>query len=352
MFDSPKYILYFLSQTIQVATVTGTPPSQKVVKKEEIPWTKETLSQTLIGIKKKFGAACFIMVDDDLAFTFGIVIPTDTKDERSFIRIKASESVPEEVDDFGWDYKEVLETVDKKNKIVQFASLDNQFYQSLSKAVRDSGIKIEAMEPMTCSLARLLAKKTEPTLVIHQAKKYLMLFSYQGLVFSVESSNAEPTPDAIPKFLKFIQETFGLATKAAFLSGEFKVLGSTTPEFAGWNVEAGNLDPFSGMAARQDGSRADLNILLGPPEAAKDMALENSIVGISENGAEPGMGQYEPIGLDAKDLQKRKQERVINLIILGASLLVLLVNGIILYQRSQVEKILEGGAVPTQPAER
>ncbi|MDR3547048.1 MAG: hypothetical protein P4M11_02015 [Candidatus Pacebacteria bacterium] len=338
MFDSQKYILYFQSQTIRVASGTEV--------KEEVPWTDETLSAALIGIKKKFGDTYSIMVDDDLTFAFGISIPADTKDEREFIRIKASETVPEEIDDFGWDYKEVLEDAGRKNKIVQFVSLDNRFCRSLSKAVADSGIKVTATEPMVCSLARLLAGDSEPILAIHgNGKKYLAFISLKGLVLSTESFDAEPAPARIVKFLEFVKEEFDVAPKEVFLSGDFKSLNAAVPEFTGWKVQKKDLDPLSGMVMKQDiggEDRADLNI---PLDFAKIPARpESNIIGISETGKEPGMEQYEPIGLDIKDHQKRKEEKFINFVILAASLAVLLVNGFILYQNNQAEQIINGAA--------
>ncbi len=162
------------------------------------------------------------------------------------MRIKAAEDVPEEIGDFGWDFKEVLESADKKNKIVQFASLDNQFYKDLSAAVKDSGIKIEAVEPIACSLARLLEKRPEPVLVIHKAIKFLTFLSYRGLVFFVESFDIEPTQEEIVKFSEFVKEKFGFFPKEVFLSGKFKILSEKTSAFAGWDVEKGELDFFPG----------------------------------------------------------------------------------------------------------
>lgn len=339
MADAPKFIIYFSSQTIQLATVAGSVSSRKIEREKEAAWTKETLSATLIGIKKKIrGTPAVVMVDDDLAFTFGITVPTDVQEEKNFVRIKASQTVPEEIDDTGWDFKDVLESVDKKNKIVQFASVDNQFCALLAKAILDSGIEIESAEPMICSLARLLRKKPEPTLVIYRAKKILVFLAYQGLVFSVESFDIEPTQEQITKFLEFVKEEFGFAPKTAFFSGKFGSLGSVTSGLLGLKVEIGELDPFLGMAMKNDSAgkgEATLNIKFTIGKPSKEKKIENKIIGISEIGKEPGMEQYEPI-VEEKSSRRHTPGLVFNTVILGLSFLVLLGNGIILYQRNQV----------------
>ena len=354
MADAPKYVLFFSQKKIRTATIGGSAASLKIEQKDEIPWITETLSETLIDIKRRCGnASVLIMVDDDLAFTFGITVPADIVEERNFVRIKAAETVPEMIDDFGWDFKDVLESVDKKNKIVQFASLDDQFYAALSKAVRESEIKITAIEPMTCSLARLLEKEPEPSLVIYKKEKILMFLTYHGLVFAVESFDAEPTPEVIGKFLAFAKEEFGFAPKTVFLSGKFSTLGDTTPGFAGWKVTKGELDPFQGIARKLDMAGKDeatLNIVIDTRTTPKEKRFDNKIVGISETGKEPGMESYEPIGLEEDADQGRVHGLVFNTIILVASFLVLLGNGFILYQRNQEDKIFNGATVLTPSA--
>ena len=339
MSGAPKFIIYFSSQTIQLATVGGSVSSRKIEREKEVPWTKEALSAMLIGIKKKIrGAPAFIIVDDDLAFTFGITVPADVQEEKSFVRIKASQTVPEEIDGTGWDFKDVLESVDKKNKIVQFASVDNQFCALLTKSIVDSGIEIESAEPMVCSLARLLKKRPEPTLVIYKKEKILVFLAYQGLVFSVESFDSEPTQDQIAKFLEFIKGEFGFAAQTVFLSGKFAALGSATSGLLGLKVEVGELDPFLGMAMKNDSAGKDeatLNIKFTTEKLSKERKLERKIVGISEVGNEPGMEQYEPIGFEEKSSRSHAPGLVFNTVILGLSFLVLLGNGIILYQRNR-----------------
>lgn len=348
MFDSSKQILYFSPQTIQPATVSGSASARSVTLGEEIPWSKATLSETLIGLKKKFGETFSVIVDDDLAFTFGMMIPSEVKEEKNFVRIKAAETVPEEIDDVGWDFKEVLQGLDKKNKIVQFASLENGFYRSLSQAVRDSGAKIEMTEPVTCSLARLLVKNLEPTLVIHQAKKYLVFLAFRGLVFAVESFDTEPTPDAVIKFTTFVKESFGFSPKTVFLSGEFGMLNSATPAFAAWTVEMGRLDPFSGMAMKEDmGDKngASLNIVVDSGRSLTDEKPQDNVMGISETDKEPAITRYEPIGLTGGGVGDKRRERMFDFSILGLALIVIIVNGVILYQSNEVANVISGAAV-------
>ncbi len=355
MLHSKKQILYIREGFIQPAAASGPLRSPGIEREHEVPWTRETLTETLLDLKKKFGGTFSVILDDDLTFTFGISIPADTKEEKSFVRIKAAEEVPEEIGDSGWDFKEVLGSPDKKTKIVQFASVDGKFYKDFSKAVQESEIKIASMEPVSCSLARLLAERPEPVLVIHKGPKNLVFLSYHRLVFFVESFDAEPTSKELLKFLEFVKEKFNVAPKVVFLSGKFDVLKNDDPAFAGCKVETGELDPFSGMAMKGsagDNDEVSVNILLMSAQPSGEDALSKKIVGISEIDKEPGAGDYVPLGLDDEAVRKYPQGRSFTYVIFGCSLLIMAINGIILFQRSQVQALISNApiVIVTHPA--
>jgi hypothetical protein len=339
MFQSQRPILFFSEKKIQPATIAGSAKSQKVKLGEEVPWTKETLTKTLLDIKKKFGGPFSAVLDDDLTFTFGVAIPVGTEKEKDFVRMKAAEEIPEEIGEHGWNYKEILERKDKKEKLAQFVSINNDFYKSFSKAVADSGIKIESVEPMACALARLVSDKPDPTLVIHKtAEKIIILLAERGLVFSTELFETEPTGANIVNFLNFVKEKFGIVPKIVVLSGPLKTLSNKTEEFASLKIEANLLDVFSGAAMISDAAGKAGEILTVPIIAelpSTESKLQNKIVGMAETAKDAGTEQFELVGMTSGDHEKYPQGKWFTYVIFAFCIIIIVTNGMILYQRNQ-----------------
>ncbi len=105
------------------------------------------------------------------------------------------------------------------------------------------------------------------------------------------------------------------------------------------------------MAVKTDIDKKDetsLNIILNAVPLPEENRLGNKIVGISEIVKEPWAGQYETIGTNGESEHLRG--KLVTSVMLGLSLLVLAGNGWILYQRNQVEKIMNGAAIMASSA--
>jgi hypothetical protein len=342
MFASQKKILFISGKTIRMAQVSGTGKSQKVKLGADVPWAKETLTKTLFEIKKTHGGPFSVVLGDDISFTFAVAVPLDTESEREYVRIKAAEEIPEELGDYGWDFKEVLESPGKKEKLVQFISADDEFYKVFSAAVRDSGIKIEAVESVSCALARQLTGRAQPMLVFHIADNYLVFLCQRGLVFTSQNFDAEPTSREITAFLGFAEEKFGIIPMIALLSGVYPTLNGKTADFTKFKVETFALDPFLGIAIKRDSGGKDeisLNIPIVAAAPTDENKLQKKIVGISEISKNEGDDEYKLIGQEQDELAKYPRRNFFTYLILALSVLVALINGIILYQRNQSEKI-------------
>lgn len=344
MFLIKKHILYISPTTITVALAGSSADSKKRPTGKPIPWTNDTLAKTLLDIKKDFSGPFDVLLDDDLAFVLAIAIPSDTEHERELVRIRMAETVPQTIGDAGWDFKEMLENAERKEKLVQCVSVEEVFYNNFSIAVGKTDIAIEAMEPVVCSLARLLAEHPDPELVIYAGEKTLVFMAYRGLVFSTLSFDGEPDPVDVMTFLDFIKEKFSITPKTIVLAGKFDHLSDTTKEFSGYAVESADLDMFLAMARKSDIEGKDalsLNIL--PVVAVKSgtSKLEEKIVGTAEMSVEAGVAtQYTAIGDAGKD-DRYPQGKLFTLLILAASFFIIMANGIILYQRMQVDRIIK-----------
>jgi LytR cell envelope-related transcriptional attenuator len=356
MSPNKKTALYFSPKKITVALITRSGKSTKVKIEKEVPWVRETLADTLLNIKSLFHGPFNVILDDELMFVFGIAIPSDTKEIRQFVRIKAAEEVPQELGAYGWAYKKMLESPDKKEMLLQFSLIENNFYNDLSKAVAKSGTRIEMIDPAALALARFFKDNPEPTLVIHKGEKTLVFATVGGLVFSTISFDTEPAADEIVKFLGFVKEKFAITPRSIFISGVFQKLNGKTPDFSGYKIELGTLDVFAANMMGRDGkNEGELNLSIAPSEEVErvETKLENKIIGVSGISKDAGTApRYRLIGA-AEENGTNPHKNALILFIFIASFFIIVANGIIWYQRIEIDKITKARtplALPFRPA--
>jgi len=344
MFFTQKHIISISPNAIVVAAVDAGAKRTVTIKKR-IPLNKSMLRETLLDIKKSFNGSFDVILGDVFAFVFAVAIPTGTKDEREFVRIKAAEEVPQEITPMtGWDFKEFLKHVDQNEKVVQCVVVENDFYSLFSDAVRMSGISIDAMEPMLCSLARAFEEKPEPRLVLYQEERVIAFVTYRGLVLSNVSFDTTPDPHVIAQLIGFVKKKFDIVPKHVFLAGSFPLSDEMTKALSSYIVERGDLDPFMEMAKKKDGKNdkdtASLNIMPAAMRISGDPKLQQHIVGIAEPSLETGvMSHYERI-TDVRS-GSYPQGKLFTILIFASSFLIILANAMIWYQRLQEERIKE-----------
>ena len=347
MFGNKRPILYVSRETIVPAVAVGSGASLTVKREKELSWTKETLAQTFLDLKKDLVGPFSVILDEGISFTIAVSIPADVKEERSFVRIKAIEMIPEDISEFGWDFKEALASIDKKDKMVQVVAADASCYALLARAAKDAGVKVTAMEPMVCSLARIIALRKESIMVFYKlpdTERTIAFLSYHGVVFFTESFSVQPVGKDLVKLFQFARERTDFVPSVVLLAGDLTALDEKTPEFGEYTVERADLDPFVGMAMKTDAEgddAASLNIPLVAQSSSQEKDLEGKIVGISEIGNEGGVGRYEPIGLADASVERYPQGKRFTYAILTIAAIVAVANGVIWYERNQTEQQIE-----------
>lgn len=349
MFLTTKYILYISADTISVATVAGAAKKKSTVRKK-LPWSKETLAKVLLSIKKDFKGAYSAVLGDEFTFVFAVTIPADVTNEREFVRIKVSEEVPQEIGEEGWDFKELLKNPDKKEKIVQCAVVDRNFYDDFSDAVRKSGIVIDTMEPMVYAFSRMFEEHPEPSLVVYQEESIVAWVTYRGLVFSSMRLDAGSDPAALVQFLEFIKNKFSIAPRNIFVAGPPALHDRMHTLFPGSAMERGVLDPFVAMAQKKDRAGKDetsLNILPAIKQPSAESKLQQKIVGVSGLSPDSGViSQYERI---AEEHDLYPQGKLFTALIIISSFLIISANGFLWYERLQEERIMHASVPAIVP---
>lgn len=262
MFESKRIIVSIGKNKITACSVAlgKTPRIQEI---GSYDWTNETLAQVLLAIKKIAKQKIRILLSEDFAYVVSVKVEAEKKEEeRKIVLAKAQELIPEDLRKTLWDFKEILFVAkpeeDGQAKIVQVVAVVEAFYENLKKAVQQADIKVEAIEPVSFALARLVETKAEPQLIVRGGQTSYLVACQRGLVLLTESVAGRPTDDQIKEFSQFFQDTFRLELKN--------------------RVE--NLDPRLGLAQKKDIKGQDesvlnltIEVLQKQPEAKSKMAF-------------------------------------------------------------------------------
>ena len=350
-------ILYITKDLVTPSYVSST---GAVTRNKSIPWDVSSLSSVLLGIKKDIKGSHAILLDDELAFAWGVSIPADTKNEREFVKMKAEEEVPYALQEYGWDFKDILKghTIRGDEKIVQCIVAEEGFFEVFSRAVRESGITIRSIEPMSCAIARLVKEKNDPVLVLHKDVYTTLIAAHKGLVFIASRIEKSVTEEAITSMMNFMREKWSLTPTELIYTPALKKEVSAIAKSLHLTPTEDALDMNQGAYMKNDAEGDDSDALsIGIPSHTTEDEKRTgpAITGISEVKKDSGMGRYELISAREEELARYPQGKTFTIVIFAISLFITLVNGYVLYLRSVEESIKKVApviqTVPTTPAE-
>ncbi len=264
MFEPRKIIVSISKNKVNVFKVfLGRRPRTNTIR--SFDWTPETLPQALSELKKTAGKKIRILLSEDFAYVVSVSLEAeDKKNERAEVGKKAQELIPEDLTKTIWDFKETLlapQTDGRQVKIVQVVAVVQTFYEALRKAAAKAGLTIEVIEPVSYSLARLLAESSLPQLIIRLDETVYLIACQRGLVLATESLDVNPTPEHLKEFLGLVKDHYRLEVKNVIVSGVAagQVVGKLQIE--GLAVKAQTLDPAIGLALKQDVRGQDERVL-------------------------------------------------------------------------------------------
>jgi len=132
-----------------------------IIKETKEKWVPENTekTETLINslIKTIGKSRVRLLLKDDVSYL--MELPFSEKITRAEILSKVAEKVPEDLDEYSWDYKKETE-----EKIIAFAPV-KKVYDTIVTPLRNAGIQIEAVEPEE------IAKKRHENPIIGMALK-------------------------------------------------------------------------------------------------------------------------------------------------------------------------------------
>jgi len=158
IFKRKCIVIAFTKEKVVGVAVRG----KKIKKAVEFGWDEETVDIVLAKIVDSFKKRKVrILLGENLSYVVRLTIPVgfDSKKERDLIAEKLTESIPENLNDNEWDYKEVDYAVaDQKEKngdkeVIIFSPVKS-FFHALSSAVKKLDIEVEAIEPEAYAKSR------------------------------------------------------------------------------------------------------------------------------------------------------------------------------------------------------
>jgi len=259
MFDGEKKILFITKEKITAFKVVfGRAP--KSISLFESEWTNETLINVLLQIKKKVSDKFRVLLADDLVYITSFYISSNVPNERQVVLEKAKEHIPEDLKQISWDFKEIqVQQKDPRTtglKTIQVVAPVSSFMRNFDEAIKKSGIIVDAVEPTSYALSRIVKEEKEPQLIINFQDKTSLVFCHQGLVLAVKTSLIQPNSTQINNFINFNKDRFGIVPAKIILSGKVEEV-----IIEGYKIERRNLDPFISVALKKDIKGPDEKVL-------------------------------------------------------------------------------------------
>lgn len=248
MFSGNKKIIVYITKNKLSVVSVYLSAIAKVKILEEYDWTKETLIKVLTNVKKKYSAHIRILLGEELCYVCSThIVSSNRKTERELVREKAQQLIPEDLQQTIWDFKEIGLTIKDKSlteKTIQVVAVVGIFYQNLRQVITEIGLTVEAIEPVSYSIARLTEKEKTPQLILHLNQTSLLVACYHGLVVTTQTIEGLPTAEKINQYVQFVNEKFNFKIETIIAPDKFKVDGV--------NLIIRNLNPFVGLAMKTD----------------------------------------------------------------------------------------------------
>ncbi|KKQ51851.1 hypothetical protein A2865_04485 [Candidatus Woesebacteria bacterium RIFCSPHIGHO2_01_FULL_39_17] len=130
---------------------------EKTLESSEFGWTSETLDLAFAEIVKRFKTKKFrILVADELSYIVRLSVDSNLSSgqERQFLSDQLKEKIPESLAPGEWDYKEIVSSEGVDGKEVIVFALVRDFYEVLRRAVTNTGLIVEAVEPEVVAKTR------------------------------------------------------------------------------------------------------------------------------------------------------------------------------------------------------
>ncbi len=265
MFNSSIEVLKVDNNFVKAIRLKTKPPYE-VEEVIEANYTPDTLSIFLDQNKNFFKSKNIrILLGDELAYVVSLSIPKADCHNREKVRINLKKYIPEVIDKITWDYKIipnlVFDEMSETKVVVQVIAANAVLLDSIIKSIKLINLQIDAIEPVSVAIARVLQNESYPLAVLHIDKSVTRCLVYQGLVMVSQVVGTEKLGEGLPQIFNFVQKHFGLNPKTLILSGNLTGIDPAKLTFNQLIVLQRDIDPIKSLASKADLIGQDESVL-------------------------------------------------------------------------------------------
>lgn len=188
---------------------------QKQIKSHlELEWNPETITQQFYQIKKQFGSSLFLLIDDVFVHTGHLFLSKNPEPSRQWVQEQAEALFQEDLGQTYWDFKIEKDLRDNNQKdgfYYQVLAINKSFYTMLTAAIKPLALKIEAIEPISQSLARQLSSNQNETFaIVYHQSHYVLVICLGDIVVQVKKLGTTIDTLTLIKNLQATETNYGL----------------------------------------------------------------------------------------------------------------------------------------------
>lgn len=252
MFANKKSVLFITKSKITVSDVTiDNKPNEKVI--GQFDWTLDTLDNVLLKIKRIIRDNIRIVLSEDFVYVVHIVLPPSSIVNKEIVRQKAQEFIPENLTETVWDFKEIAKTV-------QVVAVVTSLFEPLSKSLAKTDFRVEAIEPLSYTLARFTKKQEKPFLFVYVDTETLFTLAQKETVIATQRLSLL-APISINQFIAFAKEKFLVEPKNVVFCGNTKNIDLKQYDNPNFKTDVQNISPAISLAYKEDIKGKDEDVL-------------------------------------------------------------------------------------------
>lgn len=238
---------------------------------EALPYTRETLGAVLARIPFLKGKSVRMVLSEELVYVTALSFPRGTKLTREAVRIKAEETIPEDLRATDWDFRTmhyVKHGETEEQTLVQVAVIERGFTAELEAALHTQAFTVESILPESYVLAAFEAHEAGVTVIVEQDRENILLTACEaGLVFATEIKKGEITGEEVSQFLSFASDRSTKKVERVLFSHLETTVCLEAVKASGFSCEERSYNPLFGAtlekASGKDATVLNLNVFPG-----------------------------------------------------------------------------------------
>jgi len=273
---------------------------ESVTERVELDWTPEKLPQALATARAALGKRIRLILGDSFTYVSSVPLAETASPEEE--RGTAGESfqllMPEKLAETSWDYRAFEMPAEKSiqpRRYAEIIALTGSCARTIIPAIKEAGFRIEAVEPESISLARLLQNEDTCIMILYKSdSSFLIAGAFRGHILASFSAIPELTDAVFLETKRFLEYRFSCEVRSLHAIGSFSAndFARIKPETFDQNhiiVSTHEGSAAAGAALKDDFEGADSAILsldlsmLATSSPDKENQIENELISTSED---------------------------------------------------------------------